>query len=66
MIEESKFKKVITDMNPGGNISSEEGALTCLYTALLPPNSDVKKGAFWYYQKIYNWDDLNLNLSVFR
>jgi hypothetical protein len=53
-------------MNPGGNINSEEGAETVLYTALLPPNADVKKGKFWYIKKVYNWDDLNLNLGVFR
>ncbi len=58
------LKKVITDMNPTGNISVEEGSETCLYVSFLDP--DANRGCFWYIKKVYDWDDLNLNLSVFR
>jgi hypothetical protein len=68
MKQDSKFFlffKVITDMNPTGNISVVEGAETAIYLALLPPDSNVQKGAYWYKNKVYEWDNPNLNLSVF-
>lgn len=58
--------EVITDMNPGGNISAEEAIETIIFLALQPIECDLPKGKFWYEKKSYDWDDPKLSLSVFH
>ena len=41
-----------------GHKTIEEGAITPLYLALLPPNVDGPKGEFWAEKQPFNWEDL--------
>lgn len=47
---------VNTDMvHHKGGLTPDEGALTPIYLALLPPGEQTVKGAFVYQKQVYNW-----------
>lgn len=59
--------EVITDMNPGGNITADQSIETIVYLCMQPPNSfHVPRGAFWYEMKNHEWDNPRFNLSIFH
>lgn len=59
--------EVTTDMNQHhGTILPDEGSETIVYLALREESAGVPGGKFWYEKKILDWDDINLDLSVFH
>ena len=47
---------VKTDLNNNsGHLTTEQGAETPIYLALLPPNFDGPRGAFWAEKKPVEW-----------
>ena len=50
-------------MNPGGNIDVDKAIQTIMFLTF---NNFVPKGSFWYEMKFYEWDNPNLDLSIFH